>query len=81
MSYDFITNPKLHLSVMLHTVCICEHPSTRDHKPTARENKTEQKKIKQVGMLCVLSLLLALQILNASQIYQQIQFLLVSTNK
>jgi hypothetical protein len=53
---------------MLHTVCICEHPSTRDHEPTARENKTEHKRIKQVGMLCVLSLLLALQNLKASQI-------------
>ncbi len=63
---------KIHLSVMLHTVCICEHPSTRDHEPTARENKTEHKRIKQVGMLCVLSLLLALQILKVSHIYQQI---------
>jgi hypothetical protein len=61
---------KIHLSVMLHTVCICEHPSTRDHEPTARENKTEHKRIKQVGMLCVVGLLLALQILKVSQIYQ-----------
>jgi len=63
---------KINLGVMLHTVCICEHPSTRDHEPTARENKTEHKRIKQVGMLCVLSLLLALQILKVSQIYQQV---------
>jgi hypothetical protein len=63
---------KIHLSVMLHTMCICENPSTRDHEPTARENKTEHKRIKQVGMLCVLSLHLALQILKVSQIYQQV---------
>jgi hypothetical protein len=63
---------KIHLSVMFHTMCIYEHLSTRDHEPTLRENRTEHKRIKQVGMFYVLSLLLVLQILKASHIYQHI---------
>jgi hypothetical protein len=60
---------KIHMSVMFHTMCIYEHLLTRDHEPTNRENRIEHKKIKQVGMLYVLNLILVLQILKAFQIY------------